>query len=377
MLVVADNRRVTLLQHGRDRLSRLCANLGFDVRDEQRMVEILARMGTTWGGATAARTPRWPSDICDDGSPFELSVAIDGGVPELRILAEVQAPSPNVFSNWRAAVAFTEELESTAGISLARFRAVEELFAPTLATRRFSLWHAVCFRPGEPPDFKLYLNPAASGPGLARGIVEQALSRLGFPEAAAQLPKSTTSDRIIYFSLDLAARGGVSGHSAPGKARVKVYTAHHDTTPAHVEAALRVAAGAVPGQVSAFCEAMGGSPGPFHRRPVQTCLSFTTGSAAPTSGTVYFPVRAYADTDLEVRNRVLAYLPPEPAAIYRRALEAHAERRLDEGVGMQTYLSLRQGPGPQRITVYLSPELYSIDRSCAAHVSGVVTRHRR
>ncbi len=374
MSLVAANRRITLQELGEDRLSRLCEALGFDLQDEHRMRAVLGRLGATWGSFTAARPPRWPSDICDDGSPFELSVAIDGGSPELRILAEVQAPSPNVFSNWRAARAFTEELEPD-GISLSRLRAVEDLFAPTLATRRFSLWHAVCFRPGAQPDYKLYLNPAASGPALARATAEQALTRLGFPDGAAHLPRPSPADRTLYFSLDLPRIG------APLRAsRVKVYTAHHDATPAHVEQVLCGLPGSVPGRVATFCEAMAGSPGPFHRRPIQTCLSFTTGSAAPTSGTVYFPVRSYADTDMDVQKRVLAYLPAEARAIYQRALAAHARRSLEEGVGMQTYVSLRAGPGPLRVTVYLSPEVYSVDRSSAPghspDASGVVRRRR-
>lgn len=409
MHVAADNRRITLLQLGRDRLSRLCSALGFDERDEHRMNEALARMGAAWGAGTPARLPRWPSDICDDGSPFELSVALDGArsphgaeihgagqsAAELRILAEVQAPSPNIFSNWRAALAFTEDLEPTQGLSIARLRAVQELFAPTLATRRFALWHALCFRPGELPDYKVYLNPAASGQAAARATVEQALSRLGFPDAGAHLPPTTPSDRVVYFSLDLpyaapapslspsrsegaddraTERPSMVYPSVKAPARVKVYTAHHEATPRKIESALASVRGYQPGRVAAFCEAMAGGTGPYHRRPVQTCLSFTAGSSVPTSGTVYFPVRSYADTDLEVKARVMAYLPRDVAAVYERALGAHATRPLEDGVGMQTYLSLREGSGPGRVTVYLSPEIYTVDRSAARHHSGVVQR---
>ncbi|HYO74676.1 MAG TPA: tryptophan dimethylallyltransferase family protein, partial [Archangium sp.] len=47
----------------------------------------------------AGNAPRWPSDITDDGTPFEFSLAIDGEEPELRFLIEAWTPErPTVAS---------------------------------------------------------------------------------------------------------------------------------------------------------------------------------------------------------------------------------------------------------------------------------------
>ncbi len=374
MYALADTPRTTLLEHGIGRLRSLLPVLGFSEVDERRITGIFRTMGSSWGKQRCGHRPRWFSDICDDHSPFELSVALDGAVPELRILAEIQAERPTMCANWEAALAYTEELAAAHGLSLDRFWAIQDLFKPTLATPRFGLWHAVCFRPGGLPELKLYLNPAVRGRALGRPLVEEALFRLGFVGAAAYLPPAYAADRILYFGLDLTPRRSLGvPQSAP---RVKVYTAHFDATPECIEGALRAASGHVPGQVAGFCRAMGAGPGPFEARPVQTCLSFTAGDSAPTSGTVYFPVRAYADSDLEVRERVRGYIHAEGAPFYERALEAFANRPLESGVGMQSYVSLRQAPGPRRLTVYLAPEVYSVDHGMAGDgmVSGIIPR---
>jgi hypothetical protein len=167
-------------------------------------------------------------------------------------------------------------------------------------------------------------------------------------------------DEIKYISLDLTERAG---------ARVKVYTAHHDATAREVEAALARAKDYQPGQVAEFCRAMGGSDGPYSERPVQTCLAFADGNPTPTAGTVYFPVRAYAENDLEARDRIVAYLDEESACIYARALDGFADRPLEAGVGMQTYASLRQYAGPRRVTVYLSPEVYAVQAPRSVRMS--------
>jgi hypothetical protein len=364
MHALADARRQTLLHHGTERLRRLCSVLGFDIHDEQRMVELFVRMGLGWGTLRCGGRPRWLSDITDDHSPFEFSIAIQGGDPELRILCEIQDDFPSVQSNWKAALSFNNELVTQFGASIDRFRSIQDLFTPTSSSARFGLWHAVCFKPGVRPDFKLYLNPALRGRSTGRAVIEEAMTRLGFGNASDYLRSSSPDDSPIYFSLDLSD----SDH-----ARVKAYTAHFNATASHVESALRSVRGYVPGQVTEFCRAMGGGDYRFDARPIQTCLAFTSDSSAPTSGTVYFPVRSYADSDLEVRERVLGYVHSEGAAIYRRALDAFANRPLEGGVGMQTYVSMRQAPGPRRLTVYLSPEVYAVDRgSRAGIVSGIV-----
>lgn len=392
----------TLVDNGIERLGRLTPILGFSPDEARNITGIFRAVSAGWGALPCGGRPRFPSDICDDCSPFEFSVAFEDAAPELRILAEVQAPRPTMSENWRAALAFTEKLATVFGLSLDRLHAISDLFAPTFVTPRFCLWHAFCFRPGAPVDVKVYLNPSARGPALARRVAIEALSRLGFAGAGRFLPPESASVKTLYFGLDLppftpGARRAPSSSPPPcvlpAAPRVKVYTAYHEADPHEIEAGLRVARGHVPGQVASFCEAMRG-PAPHRERaesrPVQTCLSFTDPSAPPTSGTVYFPIRAHANTDLEVRARVLSLMEAEtqdnrspttsgdrsPASLYMRVLEAFAERPLSGGVGMCSYVSLRQAPGPRRLTVYLAPEIYAVaGRERAADIpSGVVPK---
>jgi hypothetical protein len=272
-----------------------------------------------------------------------------------------------MLSNWEASRAMNAELASEYGIHLGRLAEVEALFAPAEGCPRFAAWHAVCLRPGADPEFKIYLNPQASGRAGARRLTESAMRRLGLGDAVASLPPTGPDDELWYFSLDLAAREG---------ARVKVYTAHHRATAARIERAVSTVRAYVPGQATAFCSAMAESEGPYSARPVATCLSFVVGCSTPTTGTVHFPVRTYATDDLAVRDRVVRYLNPAGARVYRRAIDAFADRRLEDGVGMQTYAALRLTHGPEHLTVYLAPEVYDIGQIAITvpTVSGVVGR---
>lgn len=360
-------RSNTLIDLGAERLRSLALALGYEAAQVRSIVQIFERMAASWGRFRSDRPSQWPSDITDDHTPFEFSLAIDGGVPELRFLLEVQGETPSLASNWEAALAMNEVLAAEYGADLSRFAAVQDLFAPTAECRRFTLWHAVCFQPGAPPQFKVYLNPQARGRAHAREIVAEAMARLGFEGAAEHLPAHGAEDEICYFSLDLSGREG---------ARLKVYTAHPHATPARIEAAVSCARSHMPGRASAFCEAMAASDGPFNAQPVLTCLSFVEGSAQPTTGTIHFPVRSYANDDRTVRERVLGYIHTAGATIYRRALETFADRQLEDGIGMQTYVSLRLDRGRDRLTVYLAPEVYEIRQSAMTQpiMSGVISR---
>ncbi|MFT3774325.1 MAG: tryptophan dimethylallyltransferase family protein [Minicystis sp.] len=339
---------------GSNRLRSLCRGLGFDSSDERRALSIFRKLAASWGARSALKAPPWASDITDDHSPFEFSVAVDGAEPELRFLIEVLGDTPGLQSNWEASLAMNEQLAAEYGVHLGRLAEVQDLFAPTSECHRFTLWHAVCLRPGAAPDFKIYLNPQSRGRAQARNVVETAMRRLGFGDAVAHLPEIGPDDEITYFSLDLSAKR---------EARVKVYTAHHHATVERIDQAIQSARGHAPGKTAEFCEAMSGSLGPYDSRPVLTCLSFVQGSATPLTGTVHFPVRTYAHDDRVVRDRIVRYLNQGGAPVYARAIEAFTDRELEDGLGMQTYASLRVDPERQRVTVYLAPEVYDVGQA--------------
>lgn len=344
----------TLAEVGAERLAALCRAVGFTATQTAAALATFFRFTVHWGARRVTAGPPELSDITDDHTPFEFSVAIDGGAPELRLLVEVQAERRSLAAHWEAAAALHDGLAGEGGAALERLQAVADLFAPTAHTPRFAIWHAVCFTPGAPPSFKVYLNPHARGARESSALVQQALARLGFSAAFAQLPAVRGRDSYIYFSLDL---------SRQPEARVKIYAAHHDACSSELEAAVAGAAGHVTDQGRKFCEAMADSPGPYARRPVLTCLSFVQGSPRPHYATIHFPVRAYASDDAVVRERVLRYIEPAGVAAYEQALAAFAQRPLAEGAGMQTYVSLRINKGRKRLTVYLAAELFTPART--------------
>ena len=355
----------TLLSFGAEKLGRLWRALDMDEGLGRQAQEIFETLSSAWGRAPARGPRRFPSDITDDHWPFEFSLAVDGGAPELRYLVEVQSPTPSHSTNWEASRAMNRVLADRYGVSLDRLSQVETLFAPGPQCRRFSMWHAVCFRDGRPPAFKVYLNPLSWGEAGARAVVMAALARLGFPPASAALLPSGPRDSVIYFSLDLSADEG---------ARAKVYTAHVNGTVLDVEAGVAPATGYVPGKATAFCEALTGHHGPFTSRPVITCLAFVEGKSAPTTGTVHVPVRCYAPDDAEVRERVASAIHAGGERPYRRALEALGGPRLHDGLGMQTYASLRLEKGHDRFTVYLAPEARPVVARAPASVGARARR---
>jgi len=341
-------RSPTLLDLGTGRLTALCRALDFDSVQTRAATGVFRRLAGTWGAGSTDEPPRWPSDVTDDHTPFEFSVAIDGAASEVRFLIEVQGVVPSMDANWEAARSMTFHLAEEFGADIERLSAIESLFEPTARCPRFGMWHAVCVRPGSAPHFKIYLNPQARGKAEAWSVVADAMTRLGFRAALSHLPLADEKTEPCYFSLDLSARA---------QARIKVYFAHHDATSAQVEEAISQARGYAAGRASDFCTQMAGFDGPFTRRPVLTCQSFVEGSATPSSATVHFPVRSYVHDDRVVEERVLAYIHRGGASTYGRALKAFARRPLAERGGMQTYVSLRvEG---QRLTVYLAPEAYT------------------
>jgi DMATS type aromatic prenyltransferase len=358
----------TFFEHGASRVAALCGVCGFDHAGTERTVDLFRRMTSPWGDAPIRKRPSWPSDITDDHTPYELSLAIENGAPELRMLVEAQPTVPDAAAQWSAGVALGNVLERHCHAFLGRFHEIQDLFPVTNAAARFGMWHAVNVRAGAEPEFKVYLNPHAQGRARAVSTVGEALSRLGFSGAMASLPPiCERHDELKYFSLDLLQSG---------EARVKVYLAHYRATAEDIEDALAVAGSHVPGEATAFCRAMAGNDGPYLDLPLQTCFSFTTGGGArPVAATVYFPVRSYVASDEVARSRILAYMDAEDRPLYGEVLRVFANRRLAAGTGMQTYASYRPQNGCRRVTVYLSPEAYRVAPCRGANgapVSGVM-----
>jgi DMATS type aromatic prenyltransferase len=344
----------TYVECGVEKLTALCDAVGLNAKISQ-IHEIFRAMTTSWGDKKVGDTSGWMSDVSDDGAPFEFSIALDPDKVELRVLVEAQGSEATLQSNWQAGLELNQQLAALYNVSLDRFAQIDDLYSPTNAAAKFSMWHAVCFYPDKEPAFKLYLNPHSQSPSKAAAIVEESMVRLGFTHAWPTLAETAAQrgpdkDEFVYFSLDLAAHN---------HARVKVYLRHHDATPTELESALSAARSYVPGDAIEFCQAMAPEQNSFSAKPVITAFSWVEGdNITPSTGTLHLPISNYATDDEVVCDRLDLYFIQYgfPISTYHAAIEALAVRRLDAGVGMHSYTSLRREP-QKRVTIYLNPEL--------------------
>jgi DMATS type aromatic prenyltransferase len=310
-------------------------------------------MTAPWGAWPVDRGPYWPSDLTDDSSPFEFSLAFHESHVDLRFLMESQSVPVTHASSWEAGLLLNERLASQYGADLSQFNAIKNLFAPTASILPgFVLWHsAVFYGDGSPPMFKVYLNPKVLGAKASTRLVERALSELGLEHAWQFIAANVdNSSRPIYFSLDLVA---------PEQARTKIYIAHLDANAADLATRVRGAPGTLFGDTSSLLETLTGTTGPFSARPILTCYAFRSQRADPKL-TLHVPLRCYVRNDREAVDRICKILTEEQANILHRASAAFADRPLESGRGLITYVSLRPERSGCCVTVYLSPELYAL-----------------
>lgn len=333
------------------RLRALCIAAGFGPQTEE-VLDTFNRLIEPWGSRPVAADNGWVSDISDDNTPVEFSAAISEGRVQVRVLLEAQADAPTVAAHRRAALELTERLEREHGAYLGRFHRVADLFMPEDMSGPFALWHSVVFDRDRPPMFKAYFNPQARGRENSAALVAEGLARLGMRECYAAVGRTARRgphlDELKYFALDL---------TDDPSARVKVYVRHHSASPDDLERACSGAERYAPGEVSSFVRVMAGDRERLTRRATFTCTAFHEGSAKPSATTVYVPVCAYADDDAAVVDRVSAYLAAhgmDPAP-YRNLIEGYANRKLEEGTGMQSWAAFRRLSG-ERLTVYLATE---------------------
>jgi hypothetical protein len=310
-------------------------------------------------------TSPWVSEVSDDNTPIEFSVAIAGDHVEVRVLFEPQAEEPTLPAYRAAGLALHERLEREFRADLTRFRLVRDLFLPEDMQGPFAVWCSAVFSAGRAPFFKAYFNPQARGPELAHSLVEQGLQRLGLDGTWATLIRGSLArgphaDELKYFALDL---------TGDPEARVKVYVRHHGATPEDLESACDASRHFVPGEALAFARAMRAGSDRLGVRAPFTCSAFTgNADARPTSTTLYIPVCAYARDDAAVQRRVHDYLVAshiDPTR-YDSMVKGFANRPLEQGVGMQSWVALRRNDEGVRITVYFGTEANRV------HSPGVV-----
>lgn len=336
----------SLTEYGRDRLEALCYALGLPEQERRDASQLFDQIGAEWADWPVSGSAPWENDLTDDGTPFEFSVGFEGEKPELRILFESQLRTgkPTQHTSWQAGLQLQRRLRDRGLCELSELERVLQLFMPPAAQEpRFSLWHAVVLKE-QTPLFKAYLNPEVHGAERSRELTAEAFARLGQAAAWRQVEERLgPSTRIPYLSLDLT----------PAKsARLKVYLSA--TNAEGVEGLVHGSSNTRPGVVSAWLEQLTQSAGPYHARPILTCLGFRSSAARP-EATVHVPVRNYAPTDEEALERTIELLPAASGRQLQLALLALARDPLHRSKGVLSYVSLRNVADRVRVTTYLAP----------------------
>ncbi|GHJ10757.1 prenyltransferase [Micromonospora humidisoli] len=349
---------VSLSDRLSDQLRRLCEASGISAAEPLELLESL--LGPA-GPQPLSAPPRWPSNIADDHTPVEFSVAFSGTEPPtVRILGETLGTPPGRLTNMFATQRFLDRQAHRAGLSTSRLDSVRDLFATYDPQGVFAVWCSLVFRNGRRPEFKVYLNPELRGVDRASGLVAEALHRIGLGRSyRAMLDHGIRPgelgrrDRLTFFALDL--HDGV-------QARVKVYLTHHDAGVADVVRAAGVVDGVDTTRLAEFARLAGGGRTRFAGLPLVGSYTLVEGAGRPVGYSLYVPIRGYVDDDEEAYDRVVAVLDRYGfgRSVLDRALAAVARRPLRDGVGLIPHLSLRLGAPRPGVTVYLSAEAYQV-----------------
>ncbi|NJP35567.1 tryptophan dimethylallyltransferase family protein [Micromonospora thermarum] len=351
-------RALSLGEHLSGQLGRLCEVTETDPKLPLGLLNDV--LGPT-GSRPLSTPPAWHSDVADDHTPVEFSIAFNRQEPpSLRILAEPFASPPGTLANQYAAYTFLATQADRFGLSTARLDSVRHLFVSRRPHGAFTLWCSLVFRSGRSPEFKVYFNPEVDGVERAPDLVAEALRRLGMGAAyrsmlgAVRPGELGRADRLTFFAVDL--------QDGP-QARVKLYLSHHRATVADVVRSAAVVGGVDAADVAEFCQTATGGIGPFSGRPIVGSYTLLEGSDEPVGYSVYVPIRSYVTDDQEARARVLTLLDRFGfrSADLDRAIAAVTRRPLRDGVGLIAHVSLRLGPPRPGVTVYLSSEAYRVD----------------
>lgn len=344
---------LSLREHVGGQLARLGVASGLpDTRSAQTLLREL--LGPA-GGRALTQPPSWPSNIADDHTPVEFSLALAADrAPTLRILGEALPAEPGPAANLRHARELLARWAPEYGLTMDRLDRVADLFLPDVPAGLFGLWFSLVFPPAGPPAIKVYLDPAVRGADSAPELVEEGLRRLGLAAGYGPLrARMTDRDHFTFFALDLHDRAG---------SRVKVYVAHEHATTDDIVRATGAATDVDPATVVEFCAQAGGGHGPFDNQPLLSGYTFLDSDADRPSGySLYMPIRGYVRDDSEARQRAAKLLANHglDADVLDRAVGALTDRSMDSGVGLIAHVSLRLGGGAPGITLYLSSEAYA------------------
>jgi DMATS type aromatic prenyltransferase len=348
-------------------LGRLCSVAG--ISSEVALADLGALLDPI-RTRSLTEAPAWPTDISDDHTPVEFSLALQSGMtPTVRVLGEAMSAQPGRRSNLRTALALVDRFAEDRELRLDQFHRIRRLFLDDDPRHDFAMWFSLVYKQQLPPEVKIYFNPDARGTQDAPDRVAEALHQLQLDGAYRTMldhgvrpGELNRADRFTFFALDLHARP---------HARVKIYVTHRDAEARDLERAASAVPGADLAALRDFLD-LTGCDRSLTGRPALSGYTFVRGDTArPSTYSLYLPIRDYVRDDEQARDIAVSVLDRfgiDPARL-DKALDAVARRPLADGVGMIALLSLRLNPfGPPGVTVYLSSEAYEVFAPRREHV---------
>lgn len=360
--------RSSYINEAIQQLSCLSKAVGQENSAREKLLHALELSAGDWArGPIPSRldksSPVWLSDVSNDHSPVEYSLALDqaSGEAEVRFLIEAQPKFKSLTALQASVSNLTADIAArySAIVSLDRLDLIRDLFMPQEPDPEstFVAWHSFAVSTTL-EKWKMYLNPHALGKYNASAVTQEALNRLGLANSWNLLESSVISgdDYVIYCAI------GMSRNS-----EVKVYIAHPEASAAQIaKKHSNLDSNADIYEIQQFYSCMaGGSLGPYCGKPPISCFHFKRGEdPCQATRTVLFPLDNYATHDADAQQRVITYIqaisaPQVFRARYERAIDAVRRRPLESGRGIHSWASLKMKPGGKRSnTFYLSPELF-------------------
>ncbi|MCD9140756.1 tryptophan dimethylallyltransferase family protein [Streptomyces albireticuli] len=337
-----------------DRVWRVYETLGLTGETRGSILALLQDLTGSWGRLPVGTPPKRAGWVAIDGMPFEPSVAWGDGKAGVRISLESPGDG-TALSRMRDGMDFSRRLAGRPGVSLDGLLEVEDLFTDDDPQGYFSMAHAVAWRPGGHPVYKIFLNPAVAGREHSAARTTEAMARLGL-----ERPWRALADHLGGFGPEHEPAAVALDLVGGDAFRAQVYVAHSGVTAEEIDAKSAVARDHVPGL---FARALRQINGPddapaWRRKPPVTTLTFDRRHDLP-SAALYVPMIPVHDHDAAARDRVLAFLRAEgvpEADAYAAVLDALADRPLTESL-TQNFISYRGGASP-RFSVYLAPGTY-------------------
>src|SRR6266852_2402013 len=99
-----------LVDYSAQRLRKLCMVAGFGGGTDG-VIQTFRSLVSPWGNISIDQSSTWTSEVSDDNTPIEFSVAVADGRAEVRVLFEPQGAEPTLNAYRRAGLELNERLE--------------------------------------------------------------------------------------------------------------------------------------------------------------------------------------------------------------------------------------------------------------------------